>query len=173
MGREDRVLSLIVDGEPNASDMPDAGLLECFPPAMRFRVDAAGTLLTERSEPIAADVRKGKDGRASARLKLLAGVMGVGYDDLRQREQQRQRWQRIQMGIAAAAAAVVAALAYVIAADAGARVPGYQAIQDRVDSREASLSRPVPTDAQIRDAAAALRLTLVQRMEREAEKIIA
>jgi hypothetical protein len=28
---EDRVLCLIVDGEPNASDKPDSGLLECFP----------------------------------------------------------------------------------------------------------------------------------------------
>src|SRR5712692_7263851 len=31
LGREDRILCLIVDGEPNASDRPDSGLLECSP----------------------------------------------------------------------------------------------------------------------------------------------
>jgi antiphage defense system Thoeris ThsB-like protein len=38
LGREDRVLSLIVEGEPNASDKPESGKLECFPPDVRFRV---------------------------------------------------------------------------------------------------------------------------------------
>ena len=37
----------------------------------------------ERSEPIAADVRPGKDRKATALLKLLAGMLGIGFDDLR------------------------------------------------------------------------------------------
>ena len=96
MGREDRILCLIVDGEPNASDRPDSGLRECFPEAVRFRVDAAGQLTTARSEPIAADARPGKDGRHNARLKLIAGLLGVGFDELRQREKRRQIWFRVQ-----------------------------------------------------------------------------
>ena len=101
LGRADRILALVVDGEPNASDHPDSGELECFPPALRHKVDADGKLLTERVEPIAADARTGKDGKASARLKLLAGLLGVPFDELRQREKQRQRRQRLQWGLAA------------------------------------------------------------------------
>ncbi len=96
MGREDRILCLIVDGEPNASDRPGSELRECFPEAVRFRVDAAGQLTTVRSEPIAADARPGKDGRHNARLKLIAGLLGVGFDELRQREKRRQFWHRLQ-----------------------------------------------------------------------------
>ncbi|MBI3272853.1 MAG: TIR domain-containing protein [Planctomycetes bacterium] len=37
LGRSGRVLCLIVDGEPNASDKPEQGLLECFPDAIRYK----------------------------------------------------------------------------------------------------------------------------------------
>ena len=101
LGREDRILALIVDGEPNASDKPDSGLAECFPPALRHKLDARGELSTERVEPIAADARAGKDGRQNAKLKLLAGLLGVAYDELKQRERQRVIQQRIQWSAAA------------------------------------------------------------------------
>jgi len=91
LGRQDRILCLIIDGEPNASDRPDCGLLECFPMALRFELGADGTLSTTRCEPIAADARAGKDGRDNAKLKLVAGLLGVAYDELRQRERRRQR----------------------------------------------------------------------------------
>ena len=91
MGREDRVLAVIVDGEPNASDQPDSGVPECFPRAIRYRIGADGELTQERTEPIAADVRPDKDGRDNARLKVLAGLLGVGFDELRQRDRARHR----------------------------------------------------------------------------------
>jgi WD40 repeat protein len=109
MGRENRILCLIVDGEPNASDTPNSGLLECFPEALRYRVDSSGRLTSERTEPIAADVRKGKDGKENAKLKLLAGVLGISFDDLKQRERQRLRRQRVQLAAGAAAAVVAMA----------------------------------------------------------------
>jgi tetratricopeptide (TPR) repeat protein len=90
LGREDRIFCLIVGGEPNASDMPGREEEECFPPALRFRLSADGNLGTLRTEPIAADAREGKDGRHNAKLKLLAGVLGVGFDSLRRREQIRR-----------------------------------------------------------------------------------
>jgi hypothetical protein len=65
LGKSDRIIALIVDGEPNASD--DAGKrqdgispeMECFPEPLRFGVsDASGKIdWSERAEPIAADVR--------------------------------------------------------------------------------------------------------------------
>jgi WD40 repeat protein/tetratricopeptide (TPR) repeat protein len=97
MGGEERVLCLIVEGEPNASAKPELGLLECFPEAVRFRVNAAGEITNEPTEPIAADARPGKDGKANAKLKLLSGVIGVAYDELKQRDKQRKIRRRIQM----------------------------------------------------------------------------
>lgn len=69
LGREDRIFCLIVAGEPNASDIPGRADEECFPPALRFRLAADGTLGDSRTEPIAADARPGKDGRSNAKLK--------------------------------------------------------------------------------------------------------
>jgi eukaryotic-like serine/threonine-protein kinase len=93
LGREDRVLALIVAGEPNAAEnkpgfSPDD---ECFPPALRYRIDSHGSLLPIRTEPVAGDAREHKDGRSNARLKLLAGLLRVNFDTLRQREHERRR----------------------------------------------------------------------------------
>lgn len=108
LGREDRVLALIVAGDPNASDKPGSGLVECFPPALRYRLGKDGQLSAERTEPIAADARAGKDGRANALLKLLAGLLGVDYAELKQRERARRIRRRLEWG---AAAVLLAALA--------------------------------------------------------------
>ena len=86
MGRDDRVLCLIIDGEPNSSDGSGSDSQECFPEAVRFQVDADGRISQQRAEPIAADVREGKDSRTDAKVKLVAGILDVGYDELRQRE---------------------------------------------------------------------------------------
>lgn len=78
MGRRDAIRCLIVDGEPHAADPAR----ECLPPAL---FENGGT------EPLAADLRKGQDSRASARLKLIAGILDVPYDELRQREAARRQ----------------------------------------------------------------------------------
>ncbi|HEY6894484.1 MAG TPA: toll/interleukin-1 receptor domain-containing protein, partial [Rhodanobacteraceae bacterium] len=90
LGRAERIFCLIVDGEPDASDIANRAGEECFCPALRFVVDADGAMTHERTEPIAADVRTGKDGKANARLKLIAGLIDVGFDTLKQREQHRR-----------------------------------------------------------------------------------
>ena len=74
----------------------DGGLPECFPPALRHRVTPDGELTEERTEPIAADVRPGGDGKQTAKLRLLAGLLGVGFDELKRRERQRVIRRRIQ-----------------------------------------------------------------------------
>lgn len=90
LGREARIFCLIVDGEPNATDLPGRAAEECFAPALRFQLAADGALSERRAEPIAADARPDKDGKANATLKLVAGVLGVGFDTLKQREQHRR-----------------------------------------------------------------------------------
>jgi hypothetical protein len=102
LGREDRVLCLIVDGEPNVFDIPGRDIEECFAPAIRYRVDRNGQITNEIAEPIAADAREHADGKRGAKLKLLSGLLGVGYDELVQRERQRQFWQRLQQTALAA-----------------------------------------------------------------------
>ena len=101
LGREDRIFCLIIDGEPNASEDPRQADRECFPPALRYRLGTDGNLSAIRTEPIAADARRGKDGRGHAKLKLIAGVLGVGFDSLRQREQQRRNRQLLVIAASA------------------------------------------------------------------------
>jgi tetratricopeptide (TPR) repeat protein len=91
MGRGERIFCLIVDGEPNATDLRGRESEECFCPALRFATDADGRPMADnKAEPIAADVRPGKDGKQNARLKLIAGMLDVSFDTLKQREQHRR-----------------------------------------------------------------------------------
>src|SRR3954447_9624306 len=52
MGRAERVIAFIVEGEPGDP------VRNCFPPALRFAVGSDGALLTTPEEPIAADARE-------------------------------------------------------------------------------------------------------------------
>jgi len=100
LGRGDRIFCLIVDGEPNASDDPARTTEECFPEALRYALGDDGELGDVRTEPIAADARKHKDGKRDSLLKVTAGVLGVGFDDLKRRDLQRQirRWTWLSTG---------------------------------------------------------------------------
>jgi len=122
LGREDRIFCLIVDGEPNASDTPGQADQECFPQALRFRLGPDGNLSETRTEPIAADAREGKDGKSRAKLKLIAGLLGVGFDALRQRETQRRNRQLFYVATASIAGMVLtstlAAAAFIARAQA-------------------------------------------------------
>lgn len=80
LGRHDRVLALIVDGEPHAGDGR-----ECFPPALLEPIEPGGAPL----EVIAADAREEADGWKAARLKILAGMLAVPFDALARRDQAR------------------------------------------------------------------------------------
>jgi len=88
--REDRILAAIINGEPFASDNPDRAAEECFPQALRVHFDRRGRPTAQRAEPIAADLREHADGRKMGFLKIAAGMIGVGLDDLAQREAQRR-----------------------------------------------------------------------------------
>lgn len=78
LGRESFIFALIVDGEPNTGDHH-----ECYPPILR------------KFEPLAADARPEADGKHDALLKILAGMLGVGFDMLKQRDT-RRRLRRLQ-----------------------------------------------------------------------------
>jgi len=112
LGHAERIFCLIVGGEPNASDLAGREAEECFAPALRFEVGADGQPTSQRTEPIAADAREGKDGKANAKLKLIAGLLDVGFDTLKQRELQRRNR---RLAIVTAAALVVMAITTTLA----------------------------------------------------------
>lgn len=91
MGGEQRIFCLIAGGEPYASAHPDTAEQECFPEALRYQLGSDGNLSDVEAEPIASDVRPGKDGKENAKLKLIAGILAIGFDDLRQREALRRQ----------------------------------------------------------------------------------
>lgn len=84
------VLAAIVAGEPFASELPGREHEECFPPSLRHKFDRRGRPTGRRAEPLAADLRGDEDGRRLGCLKLVAGMLGVGLDDLVQRETTRR-----------------------------------------------------------------------------------
>src|SRR4051794_1235024 len=79
MGRAARVIAIIIDGEPGHAEN------QCFPPALQFKVNDDGKLTDEREEPIAADVRVQGDGKFMALQKIVAGLLGVGLDEIERR----------------------------------------------------------------------------------------
>lgn len=90
LARTELIFCLIVDGEPNASDKRGREAEECFCAALRYTLDEQGQPTSERTEPIPADARSGRDGKSNAKLKLIAGLLDVGFDQLKQREQHRR-----------------------------------------------------------------------------------
>jgi tetratricopeptide (TPR) repeat protein len=85
------VLAAIAAGEPFASEMPGREEEECFPPALKQKYDRRGHPTGKRAEPLAADLRDQGDGQRVGLMKLIAGMLGVGLDDLLQREATRRQ----------------------------------------------------------------------------------
>ena len=79
-GRDNRIFCYLVAGQPD----PDAP--HCAFPSALLR-DEQGQVL---NEPLAADATKAGDGRRNAMLKIAAGLLDVGVDELKRRDAQRQ-----------------------------------------------------------------------------------
>jgi tetratricopeptide (TPR) repeat protein len=93
------IIAAVIAGEPLASDIPGREDEECFPPALVAKYNRRGRPTGRKTEPLAADLREGKGGRRVGFLKVVAGILGVGLDELVQREQLRR--QRRLAGITA------------------------------------------------------------------------
>ena len=79
-GRGHRIFCLLVTGSPDPHS-PDCA----FPAAILQ--DENGNI---SHEPLAADATPGGDGKRNAMLKIAAGLLDVGVDDLKRRDAQRQ-----------------------------------------------------------------------------------
>jgi tetratricopeptide (TPR) repeat protein len=103
---EGGVFAAILSGEPFASEIPGREKEECLPQALRFKYDRRGRPTSKRAEPLAADLRGTGEARRLGFLKLVAGMLGVGLDDLVRREAVR-RQQRLAVLAAASLAGMV------------------------------------------------------------------
>ena len=110
-GRADRIHALIVDGVPDATT--DEG--GCFPLALVSKLADDGNLVPDPThEVLAADLRPDGDGKNEAKLKLIAGLLGIPFNSLRRREAAAARKQLLATQAIAAAMLLLA-----IAAGAG------------------------------------------------------
>lgn len=114
-GRGDRIHCLRVPSRGDADEGP------AQPPAL---IDAFEDMPTA-AEPTTADLRASGDGRALALHKLIAGLLGVGLDELRRREAQRRQrrlaWIAGASAMGMAVAAVLAGQAHIARNDAQRR----------------------------------------------------
>lgn len=98
LGRADRILAVILDGEPGAADMPGREDEECFPEAIKFEMGPDGEFTDKRCEPIGGDLRKGGDGWERVFLKAMAGITGLGFDAFARRQLRRKRRKQLVLG---------------------------------------------------------------------------
>jgi tetratricopeptide (TPR) repeat protein len=100
VGREIEVFRALHPDRPILAAVREGEPADCFPQALRQT--GAG----EAIEPLAADFRRGRDGEQLGLLKLVAGIAGVGLDELVQRDAHR----KTQRVTAVTAGALVVAL---------------------------------------------------------------
>ena len=101
------VLAAIVDGEPFASEIPGREHEECLPLALRFKYDRRGKPTAKKAEPLAADLRGDSHARRMGFLKLVAGMLGVGLDELVRRDHVRRQHRLALLAAASLAGMVV------------------------------------------------------------------
>ncbi len=112
---EGRVLAVIAAGEPFAGRLPGREAEECFPEALRYALTPEGLPQGEELEPVAADLRAQGDGKRLAMLKLVAGMVGVGVDELVHRDAQRRARRMAAIAVASVAGMAVMAVLTVAA----------------------------------------------------------
>ncbi|MBV9884274.1 MAG: TIR domain-containing protein [Sphingomonadaceae bacterium] len=110
------ILAAILDGDP----------ADCFPKALRA-YGQDGTW----HEPLATDLRRGKDGSHLGLLKLVAGITGLGLDDLVQRDASRRVRRITTLGTLALIGTVVMAVLAILAFEARREAEAQRAEAER------------------------------------------
>ena len=138
MGKSDRVLCLVLSGEPMVEDLHGDSEKECLPLAARREVDSNGLITDQTHEPAAADLRETGDGQKDALLKIIAGLLGLGLDDLKQRHliAKQRRMARIASVSAFLAFSAIALAAYAF----------YQQSQASIERTNAEIERRATAD---------------------------
>lgn len=103
LGREDKIFTAILSGEPYAKKSGFDESEECLPKSIRYELTETGELGAARAEPLAADFRPQGDGPKLGVMKLVSGLMGLGLDRLLQRQLIRARRRTIAVTVSAIA----------------------------------------------------------------------
>jgi formylglycine-generating enzyme required for sulfatase activity len=123
------VIPLIVGGKPGDQE------LECFPPALKFKLNTDGQITNEPVEMLAADAREEGDGKSLALAKVVAGLLGVSSDDIFRRAlRERRHKNRVRNGI-------MAVLAILFVAASGSAVYAWQQLKTNEAFLSATLQR--------------------------------
>jgi tetratricopeptide (TPR) repeat protein len=131
------VIPLIIGGKPG----DPTG--ECFPPALKFKLDAKGRIGKKPLELLAADAREEGDGKSLALAKVIAGILDVTSDEVfRRAERERRRKARLRNG-------VIGVLAFLSVAAVGSAAYAWQQLK----TNEAFLKATLKTATEIVDDA--------------------
>ncbi len=160
LGRERQILPIIVGGEPGSGDA------ECFPEALRFNREADGSLVPDQDEPLAADARPEGDDKELAKLKIIAGMLGVPLDEIRKREEieQARRVRRARV-----LAGSMAALALFAVAGAGVAWWQYRIAEERRIEAVARYDQALNSTLRFVTTSATFRMLLDRQMGRDTE----
>lgn len=76
-GHSERIIPIIIAGEPYSET------LECFPDALKYQTNVKGEISNiEEEPPLAPDARDSGDGEKRALAKVVAGMLGLPFDDI-------------------------------------------------------------------------------------------
>ena len=135
-GRE-KVLAVLIEGEPTES-FPDELL---FKTEVVTKPDGSTEEVKIPVEPLAADVR-GKNKKEvlqkikAERLRILAAMFGMNYDDLRQRHKEQAHKRKMRyMTLAICASVLVAAVSIGVAVQMNHKNQVIQGLLDQVDTQ--------------------------------------
>jgi tetratricopeptide (TPR) repeat protein len=120
LGRADRIIPVIVDGEPGDPAR------ECFAPALRFSLRHNRLLTDRRGDPVAATARLDRDGKERVKHKVAAALLCLCLHDVERgahRVRKRRLWIR-------SGSVVIALLALGLAWQAGTAWARYQLSHD-------------------------------------------
>jgi len=149
LGRADRIFAFILADPAGRKRPPGAPswLDQVLPARLKYRVLPDGELDQSTTlDPLAADASPHTDGWDAAVLKILAGILGVGFDDLYRREE-RRRVKRVRLAMAgslvlAAILGVMAVRAFLAEQQSRIEASNAREISRYIESIFANVDRP-------------------------------
>jgi hypothetical protein len=139
-----------------------------FPAALLHQKNADGSVSTV--EPLAADLRREKDGFRDGKLKIIAGILDVSFDSLKQRDLARRQRRQALATIAGLLILMLMTATYIGLADSGAPLLAGGGIRRTLDEHELSLFRRAASETTIAQTASTLRRTLVAEALNDLDK---
>ena len=127
VSREVEQFRVLHPGQPILAAVRDGDPAQSFP-ATLLGIGPAG----ERIEPLAADFRPRRDGTQLGVLKLVAGMAGLGLDELVQRDAQRNRHRVMAVTAGALTAALIMGMLSVAALNARGEAEHQRAEAERL-----------------------------------------